>query len=400
MEAWIYKYRPKKLSEVIGQDSVLQRMKSYVEGYKKGQKVLFVYGPQGVGKTASVYALAEELGFDVLEINASDVRNAEGIKTALGPALNQMSLFATGRIILIDEVDGVSGRYDRGGVPAIADCMVKSSFPVVLIANDPWEKKFNPLRKKSEMLEFNQLSYLDIKENLKRICKQEDVEYEDDALQTLARSAGGDMRAAINDLQTASAHSKIKKEFISAGSQRDQTETIMQALVRVFKTLNIDIARSAYNDVNEDLDKIFLWMEHNLPYEYTKPKDLMRAFDALSLADVYYGRIRRWQYYRFYVYCYDLLSAGIALAKDEKYHTMANYQQTKRLLKIWMANSKAMKKKAIVQKIAENTHTSAKRVSEDVLPYFRMMFKRNSQIAGALAEEFELGVDEVAWLRK
>ena len=81
--------------------------------------------------------------------------------------------------------------------------------------------------------------------------------------------------------------------------------------------------------VKEDLDESFLWLEENLPKEY-EGKDLERAFDCLSRADVFKGRIRRWQHWRFLVYINDLMTAGIALSKDEKYKKVISYTPQKR----------------------------------------------------------------------
>jgi replication factor C large subunit len=309
-------------------------------------------------------------------------------------------LFFKGKIILVDEIDGVSGQEDRGGVSAIAELIQESGFPIVMTANDPFDKKFAPIRKKAELLEFHALNYLSIYNVLKSIAKKEKIEYDDEALKCLARSVGGDLRAAINDLQTLSNEKRLTKEDLASLSEREQRESIMQALLKVFKTTDPNIAKYAYKDIAEDLDELFMWVDENLPKEYLKPEDLSKAMSNLALADVYKGRIRRWQYYRFYVYCYDLLSVGIALSKDEKYKHFVNYTPTTRILKMWQANMKNMKKKAIAEKIASGTHTSTKRAMRDTIPYLQVLFKRGFRESKAIAEEYDLSKEEVEWLRK
>ncbi|MFH1506017.1 MAG: replication factor C large subunit, partial [archaeon] len=270
----------------------------------------------------------------------------------------------------------------------------------VMTANDPFHKKFAPIRKKANLVQFHTLDYRSVAKVLERIAKKEKVEYDNEALKSLARSVSGDLRAGINDLQTLSGGKKLSKEDLDDVSERKKVESIMQALLKVFKTTDPEIAKYAYKDINENLDELFLWVDENLPKEYQKPADLARAFENLSLADVYKGRIRRWQYYRFYVYCYDLLSVGIALSKDEKYKHFVSYTPTKRILKMWQANMKNMKKKAIAEKIALGTHTSSKRVMRDTLPYLQVLFKRGFRESKAIAEEYELTKEEVDWLRK
>ena len=116
--------------------------------YKRQKcRAALLYGPIGTGKTCSIYALAHELGYDILELNSSDIRNEAGISSFVGSAVGQQSLFFRPKIILIDEVDNISGVQDRGCVPALLKAIEKSTFPIILTANDPFEIKFNPLQK-------------------------------------------------------------------------------------------------------------------------------------------------------------------------------------------------------------------------------------------------------------
>ena len=397
--SWIRKYMPEKLSDIEGHGKVLDELKKFVSHFKKG-KALLLYGSSGGGKTSSVYALAHDLGYELVEINASDKRNANQINSLLGGASKQASLFFKSKIILVDEVDGITGREDRGGVQAILKFIDTSSHPIILVSNDPFDRKFSSLRKKSVLLEYKTRPYEAILKFLKKICKKEGIKYDADALTTLARRSGGDMRAAINDLQSLAYDKRLTKKEVDTYGERDQTEKITQALLKVFKTTDIDVALKSFDNVNEDLDKVFLWMDENLPKEYTKPADLARGFDELSRADVFKGRIMRWQYYRFYVYCYNLLSAGVALSKDEKYRNLVNYKPTTRILKLWFAKQRNAKKKAIAEKIGDKTHTSTKRALQDTLPYLKPVFKKNKKEAEKISAYLELDKEQVEWLRK
>jgi replication factor C large subunit len=394
---WTKKYLPKGLKDMEGHGRAIDEMRRFVSNFKKG-KALLLYGGAGGGKTSSVYALAHDLNLELIEINASDTRNAEGIDSLAGNASRQMSLFYKSKIILVDELDGISGREDRGGVPAVVKLIESSSFPIILIASDPYTEKLSSLRKKSVLLEFVARPYTEILSLLKKICEKEAVKYDEEALSMIARRSGGDMRAAINDLQSVSSEKKVTRKEVEELGDREHTEKIIPALVKVFKTTDPSVALGAYDNIDEDLDKIFLWVDENLPKEYSRPEDLARGFEALSCADVFRGRILRWQHYRFYVYCYDLLSAGIALAKDEKYKSLIDYKQTSRLLKIWIANQKNLKKKAIAEKIADKTHTSKKRALQDVLPYLRATATINRKEAERIADYFELDPEQKEWL--
>lgn len=402
MVPWTRKYSPKKVKEVVGQDAAVSALKKFLSEFKKQpKKSVIIYGPRGSGKTAVVYALANELNYEVVEVNASDFRNKDAIESIVGSAIKQQSLFSKGKIILVDEIDGLSGREDRGGISALSKLTAQTSFPLIMTANDPYLRKLSDLRKKCPLIEFNALDYVSITKILENICWKEGVKCDNDALKSLARRAGGDARAAINDLQGIVGEKKtfLKKDLESL-DQREQKENIINALVRIFKTTDPKVAINALNNVDEDLDKAMLWIDENLPKEYKKPEDLARAYDFLSKADVMNRRIKRWQHWRFLVYINAYLTAGVAVSKDEKYKEFVSYGPTQRILKLWRAKMKHEKAKAIARKIADKTHASAKTAYKDILPYFKVIFEKNKKQAESMAEEFELDEDEVKWLRK
>lgn len=397
---WINKYRPKKISDVVGNEESLIKIKDFVLNYnKKGRKALMIYGVTGNGKTSSIHALANDMECELFELNASDSRNADQINSLVGQAIRNASFFFKGKIILIDEIDGLAGNSDRGGVQAIIKLIDISSFPIIITANDPWDQKLSALRKRCELINFKALNAAHIFMKLKKICDHEKVVYEEEALNKLSHISGGDMRAAINDLQIFAADGRIDSKDIEELSFREKTDTIIDALLKIFKTKDVNVAISAFDNVDEDLEKIFLWMDYNIPNEYTEINDLKNAYDNLAKADVFFGRIRKWQYYRFYVYCYNLLSVGIAISKKEKYKKFVQYKESSRILKIWMANMKNVKKKSIAEKVAEKTHTSKKSVIKDTIPYMKIIFKKDKQCSARITEEFELNNEEVEWLR-
>ena len=402
MQPFTIKYQPKKTSEIIGQDIALKKLKDFIVNFKKQKKkAALLYGPSGVGKTIIAHALANELELEILEVNASDVRNAEEINSMVGSAVGQMSLFSKGKIILVDEIDGLSGTKDRGGLQAIIKLIEKSAFPLILTATNPWDYKFNKLRRNTEMVEFAPLDYLSIFEILKKICEKEKIKYEEEILKGLARRAGNDARAAINDLEILTIEAKeLTKKSLEELGERNKLDTMINALFKIFKTTDPKVAIGAFDNVEEDLNEQLLWLDENLPREYTKPEDLAKAYDKLSKADVFNRRIKRWQHYRFLVYINALITAGIAVSKKEKYKTHVEYKPTGKLLKLWWAKQKSMKKKAIAEKIAEKTHTSGKEVIKDTLPYLQVAFKKNKEFREKLTDELDLSREEAEWMVK
>ncbi len=399
---WTWKYQPKALAEVQGQAAPLAALKMYLSSFSpRRPKGALLYGPPGCGKTCSVHALAAELGLEVVEVNASDTRNKASLEDVLGKAIQQRSLFSQGKIVLVDEIDGLSGQNDRGGAMAIADIISKSAFPVVLTANDPWDKKFSSLRRKAALIRFNTPDYRSIAAVLSRIAGQENIGGGPALIERLSRRAGGDVRAAICDLQLLTAGTnRLTAEALDSLDSRNQQESLPSALTRVFKSTDPKIAWQAFDAVTEDLDECLLWLDENLPAEYEKPLDLYRGYDALSKADVHKGRIIRRQYWRFLVYIRALLTLGVALGKDKKYHTLVKYQRPARLLEIWKAKRFNALRDALSQRIAEHTHTSTRVARLDALPYVRAMFGRENPLADAIADSLEMSEEELAWLRK
>src|SRR5207247_2811078 len=113
---------------------------------RPGKRAVSLYGADGVGKTTVSEALAMKRGWDLVEINASDKRSGEILSKIAGLASTQTTLFSKGRLILLDEVDGVNLREDHGAITTILQIIKDTQYPLILTANDPWDSKIRPLR--------------------------------------------------------------------------------------------------------------------------------------------------------------------------------------------------------------------------------------------------------------
>ncbi len=393
---WVHSFKP-ALADIPHDTKVLA---DFVKNYsKQKKKSLLIYGPAGTGKTSAVYALAKELGLELIEVNASDDRTANDINTKVGNAIKQYSLFSSGKIVLIDELDGISGQSDRGAIPALLDLIKDSKFPIVCIANDPYESKLNSLKTKSVLLEFPALTQAQMVTTLQKIAARAKVTVSEDVLKSLARRSGGDLRGALLDLETLSLSKQLTLDGVNTLSDREKEESIIQALTKILKSTDPVIARTALDNIGEDVDEAILWIDENMPKEYAK-EDLARAYHHLSRADVFRGRIRKWQYWRYLVYVFDHITAGIATAKDKKPTNIVQYTRTQRLLKIWMANNKYAKRKSISQKLGPITHTSLRKTIQHTFPYMHVLYQNKHPSAELLTKELDLEEEQIEWLTK
>jgi replication factor C large subunit len=388
---WTEKYRPIKFSEVKGQDNLVEELKSFFSKFPKGKKAILLQGPAGTGKTTLAHVISNEFDFEIFELNASDFRNKEQLEAKLKPASEQQSLFKKSKILLVDEVDGLSVTKDKGGIPELTALIETTKFPMIITANDIWDKKFATLRQKCKSLNLAELSYKTISLVLQEIVKKENLDIDNQILVSIAIRARGDIRAAINDLQTIASDSSKTKNYLSL-DERNQSTDIFDAMKVVFKNMLNKETLNVYDSIDLPLEKIFLWIEENIPNEYSG-EELFKAYEALSIADVFRGRIRRQRHWRFLVYQNIFLSAGISIAKKAPKTGFTHYQKPTRILKIWMSNNKNKHKKTIVAKYADKIHCSKRKANKEFNMVIPILKKPEVQ------KELKLSNQEIDWIK-
>jgi replication factor C large subunit len=391
MSPWVEKYRPKSFADVRGQNEVIEKIRRFLENFNSSntKKAIVLYGPPGTGKTTIAYAIGNETNSEIFELNASDLRNKEKLKEILRPAMEQKSLLNKNKIILVDEADGIS-TVDRGGLTELIELIEFSNYPVIITANDIWDKKLSPLRKKAELIQLKEIDYRTIKEVLVSILRKEKNFIDDEILTRIALKSKGDLRAAINDLQTIS---KLKDPSGINFDERNKEVDIFNALKMIFKEKANDETLKIFDSVKIPLDEIILWVEENIPAEY-KGKELARAYDLLSKADIFKGRIYKQQYWRFLVYENIFLSYGISSSKKQAKAGFTTYKRPTRILKIWMNNQKTAKLKSIAGKYSQLVHIGQKRAMHE-FPILKQIINSNLEIL----KELKLDEEEIAYLK-
>ena len=141
--------------------------------------------------------MANDLDMELVEFNSSDKRNKDSIETLVWRAASQQTLDGRPRLILLDEVDGLSGTSDRGGVGAILKVIKDAVHPIVMTANDPNSPRLKDLMKVCQVLNFEIIESNDIEKILKHILSENNVDVSEEALNEIVEGSGGDLRAAI-----------------------------------------------------------------------------------------------------------------------------------------------------------------------------------------------------------
>ena len=377
--------KPQSIASLIGNPTAFSHAREWAKKWAEGnaQKPLFVYGPTGVGKTALAHALASEFGWEIFEFNASSFRDEEAVTGLLANAASTGSLFGRTRLILVDDADSLSGNADRGGAGAIAKVLESPSQPVIVTATDIYRKKLSTIKTRCTVLELHRLHPSSIAALVKREAARKGISLAPEAAESIAKSVGGDARAALNDLAAG-----------NFSANRDREKNIFEVVRTIMKSVKYSEARQAAFSSEVEHDTLKLWIAENIPAEYKSPFEVSEAYNSLSRADIFDGRIKRAQYWGYLRYSGDLMSSGVALAKSAPNtgYTPTSFPSYIRAMGA-SRGSRALRKSTL-SKIARACHCSISQ-AQYYLPQIREAVKTDAQ---PLVHEFGFDEDEIAFL--
>jgi len=362
---WAEKYRPARLEDIVGNTTAIRQIAAWATNWTNKSKPLLIYGKPGIGKTSSAYALANDMGWDVIELNASDQRTAAVIEHIAGVGSVTASLTGSVRkLIVLDEADNLQGTADRGGAKAIIECIRNAQQPMILIANDLYG--LSPeLRFRCEPVQFKAIPARSIGPRLKYLCASEKITCSDAAIRSIAESAEGDIRSAVNMLY-ASAIGRDRLEDLQVHtSQKDERVSIFSLITAIFHTTPDDELMRLSYDVDDTPETIEQWIEGNVHLLPT-PSAVAEGYRHLSRADEYLGYTYRRQYYTLWRYATAVMLLGVADAAEGKgIHTRIMPPER------WQKMSTAKKQKAIriitLNKIAGTMHIPQNTLRENYL---------------------------------
>ncbi|WP_048183476.1 replication factor C large subunit [Methanosarcina siciliae] len=400
---WAEKYRPRTLEDVVGNKKAVRDFRAWAEEWQSGipeTRAVILYGPAGIGKTSSAHALARDMEWDVIELNASDQRTAGVIEKIAGSAASMNSLFGSKRLIILDEADNIHGTADRGGMRAISGIIKGTLQPIVLIANDIYG--LTPaIRNLCLEIKFGSVQSRSMVPALKKVCKAEEVNCSQEALLQIAENAGGDFRSAMNDLQAA-ANGKEKLEVEDIGTaERDVKENIFKAMQKIFKSTDCRKALESAYGLDESPEDLVHWIDENLPIQYARKdgnlEDIRTGFGYISKADLYLGRVKKRQNYRMWRYASMLMVCGAALSKTKPYPGFIKYQQPSLWKRLGQTRSKRDMRDNIASKIGEHSFESMHYSRNNLLEFYSRMLK-DEESAVEVTANLRLELEELMYL--
>ncbi|WP_247728599.1 replication factor C large subunit [Halovivax limisalsi] len=401
MSDWTETYRPDTLSAVRGNDKARDQLREWAETWDEHREAVIVHGSPGVGKTSAAHALANDMGWPVMELNASDHRGKEVIERVAGEASKTGTLTAgtSGRrLLILDEADNFHGNADYGGSRAVTNVVKSADQPMVLVANEFYDMS-NSLRNACRSIEFRDVSARSIVPVLRDICRKEDVEFEPEALEAIAESTSGDLRSAVNDLQAVAEDAeRLTREDVVTG-ERDRTEGIFDFLDALIKEEDAEGALQAAYDVDETPDDLINWIEDNVPKDY-HGAELADAYGYLANGDRWLGRVRSTQEYSYWRYVTDNITAGVAASRREPKGGWTRYGPPSYWSKLGRTRGSRDTRDAIAERIAEREGISVATARNDVLPYLSAMTHHchNRDLTVAMTAAYELDEAEVSFV--
>ena len=373
---WSEKYRPQNIFDMVGNEDARKQFVEWFGKWKKGTKPLLLIGPPGIGKTTLCFIAGKQFGYDMISLNASDVRNKKNIQEILTPVLGNQTVLGE-PMIFIDEVDGIHGRSDFGGVEALINILKEPTVPIVLAGNYDSSDKMKKIKKVVKTLQINPLSPRFLKLYLNMILEKENAKINPGRLIKLITDSKGDIRSMINSAQA------LVTGFEPNTEKSFESLNVEDGLNAFFKSQSLDEARVVLFSLRIDpREKINAFYSSIITSNLSSEK-MSKALEIISEADLLYGKIMKTQNWRLLRYLDSIL---LSLYEKDSSARYTKYNLSWPLLnRLRWDGSKI---KAIGSTLSKKLHVSNSTFATFFFPYIYCM-KKNNSIELEFEETFE-----------
>ena len=371
---WSEVHRPKRIEQMVGNEDARLAIVKWLAGWVNGVKPLLLVGPPGTGKTTAVHALARQFEYDLIEMNASDARNRESIETRIMPIFANTSLFGRRMMLFLDEVDGISGREDSGGLDALVDLIKEPTVPVIMAANER-SAKIKELAKACKVVEFSPVPPRLLLLFLDHVLASEGVKLGPGDRVSIVNNSRGDIRAMLNGAQSrAAGYATVSNkdvietdiaEAINGYFAAASKENAVQALARADAAF--PDPRYQGGDAESRRKDMVAAVFSSIVSARLDQDSVAALLDSLSKVDVVVGRVSRRRQWSLLRYVRDMLSHGLYEKSRGKEIKYSQYAMPWQVMGPSFARGQTVRK--LSSTIAPAMHVSKRTFGIFVLPY-------------------------------
>ena len=394
------KYAPSSLNDFVGNRLGMEKLKRFGASIQSGKKVqpIIVYGPSGTGKTAAVRTIATSNGYELVELTSSDYRDADTLRKKLLPAVSSRGLFSKVTLILFDEIDELSSKFDKGAESAILEILKNAKQPIAFTAGDFWDQRISFLRNHTDKVEFKKVDTKEIMEYLRKIASKEGAKPSEDTLREISYRSDGDVRGALNDLQMVLID---ETDIMDSLGVRNRKLEIFRVLDRIFMTNNFSNAKSAVDTSDIDLSMLINWVDENIPNRYTSKQAVNKAYGELAFASRFFEMAERVRYYGYIKYAASSL-AGVSISSGGNMKYLTPYAFPSKIKYLGSTKGARGAQNKIAAKFSLFLHTNRHEIVASYLPMFKNLFGKmdaasKQRISESLEDDFKLEEEEVAY---